>query len=87
MELILLAGPSEVLVLADKTANPAIIAADLLAQSEHDKLAKGILVTTDRQLGLDVIEARPGPNWALWKRQILPVRPGSPTVKSYLLKI
>ncbi|MFR6333868.1 MAG: histidinol dehydrogenase [Eisenbergiella sp.] len=35
----------------------AIIAADLLAQSEHDKLAKGILVTTDRQLGLDVIEA------------------------------
>lgn len=52
-----IAGPSEVLVLADKTANPAIIAADLLAQSEHDKLAKGILVTTDRQLGLDVIEA------------------------------
>lgn len=51
------AGPSEVLVIADKTANAAIIAADLLAQSEHDKLAKGILVTTDRELGLSVLKA------------------------------
>lgn len=51
------AGPSEVLVIADKTANPAIIAADLLAQSEHDKLAKGILVTTDRELGRSVLKA------------------------------
>ncbi len=46
-----LAGPSEVLVIADATANPRVIAADLLAQSEHDKVAKGILVTTDRALG------------------------------------
>lgn len=52
-----IAGPSEVLVIADKSANPVIIAADLLAQSEHDKLAKGILVTTDRQLGQDVLIA------------------------------
>ena len=50
------AGPSEVLILADQTANPKIIAADILAQSEHDRNAKGILVTTDRQLGLDVIQ-------------------------------
>jgi sulfopropanediol 3-dehydrogenase len=50
-----LAGPSEVLVIADKTANPAIIAADLLAQSEHDKVAKGILVTTDASLGEAVL--------------------------------
>lgn len=52
-----IAGPSEVLVIADKSANPTILAADLLAQSEHDKLAKGILVTTDRELGLEVIRA------------------------------
>jgi len=50
-----LAGPSEVLVIADGTANPRIIAADLLAQSEHDKVAKGILVTTDLALGEAVL--------------------------------
>ncbi len=44
-----LAGPSEVMVLADGTARPEIIAADLLAQSEHDRMAKGILVTTDEE--------------------------------------
>lgn len=51
------AGPSEVLVLADHTARPEVIAADLLAQSEHDPNAKGILVTTDETLGLAVIAA------------------------------
>lgn len=50
-----LAGPSEVMVIADGTGDPAITAADLLAQSEHDFLAKGILVTTDRTFGLKVI--------------------------------
>lgn len=50
------AGPSEVLILADENADPAIIAADILAQSEHDELAKGILVTTDKQLAMDVID-------------------------------
>lgn len=50
-----LAGPSEVLVIADHTANPKVIAADLLAQSEHDVVAKGILVTTDRSLGVAVL--------------------------------
>lgn len=50
-----LAGPSEVLVIADGTANPRVIAADLLAQSEHDKVAKGILVTTDFALGEAVL--------------------------------
>ncbi|MDO4518535.1 MAG: histidinol dehydrogenase [Bacillota bacterium] len=52
-----LAGPSEVLVIADKAANPEIIAADMLAQSEHDKEAKGILVTTDEALAKATIEA------------------------------
>ncbi len=51
------AGPSEVLVIADGGADPDIIAADLLAQSEHDKEAKGILVTTDEKLGTAVMEA------------------------------
>lgn len=51
------AGPSEVLVIADNSADPRILAADLLAQSEHDRLAKGILVTTSRDLGEAVIRA------------------------------
>ena len=51
------AGPSEVLALADETADPRILAADMLAQSEHDRLAKGIVVTTSRELGQAVIAA------------------------------
>ncbi|MFE7083285.1 histidinol dehydrogenase [Priestia megaterium] len=51
----LLAGPSEVLVIADETAKPIYVAADLLAQSEHDVDAQGILVTTSRELGLAVL--------------------------------
>ena len=45
-----IAGPSEILILADETANPKFVAADLLAQAEHDQLASGILVTTSRKL-------------------------------------
>ena len=45
-----LAGPSEVLVIADSTANPTHVAADLLAQAEHDPLAAAVLITTDDQL-------------------------------------
>jgi histidinol dehydrogenase len=51
------AGPSEVLIIADRTADPDVVAADLLAQSEHDKLASGILVTVSRELGEAVISA------------------------------
>lgn len=51
------AGPSEVLVIADGQADPEIIAADLLAQSEHDREAKGLVVTTDEALGQAVIQA------------------------------
>lgn len=50
------AGPSEVLVIADESANPEIIAADLLAQSEHDVMAKGIVMCTDETLGKDVLQ-------------------------------
>lgn len=46
----MIAGPSEILVVADETANAALVAADLLSQAEHDKLARAILVTTDIEL-------------------------------------
>ncbi len=50
------AGPSEVLIIADDSADPRFIAADILAQSEHDLVAKGILVTTSETLGVAVIK-------------------------------
>lgn len=45
-----IAGPSEILVLADETANPRYVAADLLSQAEHDKLASAILITTSKEM-------------------------------------
>jgi len=51
----MIAGPSEVLVIADSSANPAWIAADLLAQAEHDTSAQSILITPDAALG-DAVE-------------------------------
>lgn len=51
-----IAGPSEILVLADETANPKFVAADLLSQAEHDELASSILVTTSKELALKVSE-------------------------------
>lgn len=49
-----IAGPSEILVLADETANPRFVAADLLSQAEHDELASAILVTTSISLAKKV---------------------------------
>lgn len=49
-----IAGPSEILVIADETANPRYIAADLLSQAEHDELASAILITTSTQLADEV---------------------------------
>ena len=46
----MIAGPSEVVVLADESANPRFIAADLLSQAEHDTLARAILITTSQDL-------------------------------------
>ena len=51
-----IAGPSEILVLADETANPRYVAADLLSQAEHDELASAILITTSRELAGKVSE-------------------------------
>ena len=45
------AGPSEILVIADESANPRFVAADLLSQAEHDEMASAILITTSRELG------------------------------------
>jgi histidinol dehydrogenase len=53
----MIAGPSEVLIIADKTANPDWIAADLLAQAEHDESAQSILITDDAALAGQVEKA------------------------------
>lgn len=51
-----IAGPSEILVLADETANPRFVAADLLSQAEHDEMASAILITTSEELAKKVSE-------------------------------
>ncbi|MBU5472779.1 histidinol dehydrogenase [Roseburia sp. MSJ-14] len=51
-----IAGPSEILVLADETSNPRYVAADLLSQAEHDELASAILITTSETLAKKVSE-------------------------------
>ena len=51
-----MAGPSEILVLADETATPRYVAADLLSQAEHDEMASAILVTTSKTLAEEVLK-------------------------------
>lgn len=55
----LLAGPTEVLVIADDTADPHTVAVDLLAQAEHGPTSPAVLITTSRELGHAVMEAIP----------------------------
>ena len=50
------AGPSEVLVIADETSNPKFIAADLMAQAEHDEIASSTLLTTSKEVALKTVE-------------------------------
>ncbi|MBE6919857.1 MAG: histidinol dehydrogenase, partial [Ruminococcaceae bacterium] len=52
----MIAGPSEILVVADSTANPRFVAADMLSQAEHDKMASAVLVTDSRSLAQAVSE-------------------------------
>ncbi|MBE6806018.1 MAG: histidinol dehydrogenase [Ruminococcaceae bacterium] len=52
----MIAGPSEILIVADATANPVHIAADLLSQAEHDRMASAVLVTDSRELAKKVSE-------------------------------
>ncbi len=52
----MIAGPSEILIVADKTANPVYVAADMLSQAEHDKMASAVLVTDSEVLGKSVAQ-------------------------------
>ncbi len=65
------AGPSEILVIADETANPRFVAADLLSQAEHDELASSILVTTSRTLAEQVNKEIEGFLQVLSRKEIL----------------
>lgn len=51
----MIAGPSEILVLADETANPAYLAADLMSQAEHDEMASAILITTSEKIANETV--------------------------------
>ncbi|MBU5470310.1 histidinol dehydrogenase [Falcatimonas sp. MSJ-15] len=66
-----IAGPSEILVIADETANPRYVAADLLSQAEHDELASAILVTTSSDLAKKVNEEVEGFLKVLDRREII----------------
>ncbi len=65
------AGPSEIMILADETANPRYVAADLLSQAEHDELASAILVTTSRELAEKVSAQTEEFTAALSRRDII----------------
>lgn len=52
----MIAGPSEILILADETANPKYVAADLMSQAEHDRMASAILVTTSQMLAQATVQ-------------------------------
>lgn len=66
-----IAGPSEILVLADETANPRYVAADLLSQAEHDELASAILITTSEELARNVKEEIDGFLKVLSRKEII----------------
>ena len=66
-----IAGPSEILVLADETANPHFVAADLLSQAEHDELACAILITTSEEFAAKVDEEVKGIVEVLSRKEII----------------
>ena len=66
-----IAGPSEILVLADETANPHFVAADLLSQAEHDELACAILITTSEKFAKKVDEEVKGFVEVLSRKEII----------------
>ncbi len=65
------AGPSEILILADESANPRYVAADLLSQAEHDEMASAILITTSRELAQKVSEETDAFLATLERREII----------------
>lgn len=66
-----IAGPSEILVLADESANPHYVAADLLSQAEHDEMASAILITTSKELAEQVSGEIDGFLETLSRREII----------------
>lgn len=66
-----IAGPSEILVIADESANPRFVAADLLSQAEHDELASAILITTSKTLANQVSDEVDGFVKELSRREII----------------
>lgn len=66
-----IAGPSEILVLADESANPRYVAADLLSQAEHDEMASAILITTSEELAGKVSEEVDGFLEVLSRKEII----------------
>ena len=66
-----IAGPSEIMVLADETANPRYVAADLLSQAEHDEMASAILVTTSEELAKKVSDEVDGFVAVLSRKEII----------------
>lgn len=66
-----IAGPSEILVLADETANPRFVAADLLSQAEHDEMASAILITTSEALAQQVSREVDAFTGVLSRREII----------------
>jgi sulfopropanediol 3-dehydrogenase len=74
----LLAGPSEVAVIADDTADPELVAADLLAQAEHGPTSPAVLITTSEDLGQAVIAEVERQLGELDRIELDPAHPGSP---------
>jgi histidinol dehydrogenase len=66
----MMAGPSEILIIADNTADPAFIAADLLSQAEHDEMASSVLVTDSESLAVKVKEELAGQMKDLKRKEI-----------------
>ncbi len=66
-----IAGPSEILVLADESANPRFVAADLMSQAEHDEMASAILITTSEELAKEVSAEIEGFLKVLSRREII----------------
>ncbi len=67
----MIAGPSEILIIADDTANPTFIAADLMSQAEHDTLASAVLITTSERIAKETGEALSAQVTALSRRAII----------------
>lgn len=67
----MIAGPSEILIVADSTANPKFLAADLMSQAEHDRIASAILITTDEKIADETAAEIERQSQALSRREII----------------